>query len=268
MDKSSKTTPHFVDIPRINDPRGNLSFIQHPGTLPFKPGTVGWMYNLPGNEETDLFLPAMKFEITVVALSGAADATVGNESFRLDRAYRGLFIPKGMTVHFDSFVTNTVILVIAGGGCPNVPPCRLCEPDAHSISKLADVEIIDPDAWSLPVGSAVRVGEAKFDVQRVFYLYDVPADSERGGHSHHKARELIVAASGAFDVILDDGMERRPYHLDRPYKALYVPAGLWRELGNFTGGAVCLVLTTEVFDENDYVRDYQKFTELTAVKRK
>lgn len=106
-----------------------------------------------------------------------------------------------------------------------------------------------------------------FAVRRVFYLYDVPSDSERGGHSHYQARELIVAVAGAFDVTLDDGSERRTYHLDRPYKALYVPRGLWRELNNFTSGAVCMVLTTELFEEADYVRDYDRFLELTNSKR-
>lgn len=103
-----------------------------------------------------------------------------------------------------------------------------------------------------------------FDVRRVFYLYDVPADASRGGHSHHEAEELIVALSGSFDVVLDDG--KRPpvrYSLNRPYRGLYIPAGLWRTLDNFSGGAVCLVLTSLPYSEADYVRDYDTFKSLT-----
>ncbi len=104
-----------------------------------------------------------------------------------------------------------------------------------------------------------------FNIRRVFYLYDVPADAERGGHSHFQAEELIVALSGCFDVVLDDG--KRPpvrFTLNRPYQALYIPTGLWRTLDNFSGGSVCMVLTSERYSEADYVRDYERFKTLTA----
>lgn len=98
-----------------------------------------------------------------------------------------------------------------------------------------------------------------FVPRRVFYLYDVPAGASRGGHAHHQARELIVALSGAFDVMLDDGREKRTFRLDRPNKGLYVPNGLWREIENFSGGAVCMVVTSEDFSEADYIRNYDDF---------
>lgn len=108
-----------------------------------------------------------------------------------------------------------------------------------------------------------------FDIRRVYYLYDIPGDSHRGGHAHRHNQSLIVAASGSFEVTLDDGC-RPPvtYSLNRPYRGLYVPAGLWREIGNFSSGAVCLVLTSELFDEADYVRSRQEFNRLTACKSK
>jgi len=103
-----------------------------------------------------------------------------------------------------------------------------------------------------------------FDVRRVFYLYDVPADAERGGHSHHEAQELIVALSGSFDVVLDDGKHTpKSFTLNRPYRGLYIPAGIWRILNNFSGGSVCMVLTSERYSEADYVRDYDTFKHLT-----
>jgi len=98
-----------------------------------------------------------------------------------------------------------------------------------------------------------------FDIQRVYYLYDVPGGAERGGHGHFKLRQLIVAMSGSFDVVLDDGKRRVRYHLNRSYTGLYVCPMIWRELDNFSSGSVCLVLASELFDEADYLRDYETF---------
>ena len=98
-----------------------------------------------------------------------------------------------------------------------------------------------------------------FEIKRAFYLYDVPADSQRGGHAHYEGQELILALSGSFDVILTDGRQTTRWHLDRPYRALYVPTGLWRTIDNFSGGAVCMVLTSVIYSEDDYIRDYDAF---------
>ncbi len=140
---------------------------------------------------------------------------------------------------------------------------------AHKRSRLEQCRIIELPRHRHENGSLTVVensGGALFQVRRVFYLYDVPGDSERGGHSHHLAQELIVAASGAFDVVLDDGAERRTFTLNRPYKALYIPAGIWRELNNFSSGSVSLVLTSEPYSEEDYVRSYDTFKQLTQDK--
>jgi len=98
-----------------------------------------------------------------------------------------------------------------------------------------------------------------FNVRRVYYLYDVPGGSERGGHAHKSLFQLIVAASGSFDVILDDGRNRKIIQLNRPYFGLLVVPGIWRELVNFSSGSVCLVLASEKYDPADYIRDYQEF---------
>lgn len=142
--------------------------------------------------------------------------------------------------------------------------------DSHATSTLDRCGVIDLPRHRHPNGSISLVENTDsfpFRVRRVFYLYDVPGDSERGGHSHHVARELIVAVSGSFDVTLDDGVTRRTYSLNRPYRALYVEAGVWRSLDNFSSGSVCLVLTSELFDETDYVRRYDQFKQLTSCKR-
>jgi len=98
-----------------------------------------------------------------------------------------------------------------------------------------------------------------FDVKRVYYLYDVPAGEERGGHAHRKLQQIVVAASGAFDVLLNDGTNKKIVHLDRPFIGLHIVPGIWRELLNFSSGAVCLVLASHKYDEKDYIRDYRDF---------
>lgn len=98
-----------------------------------------------------------------------------------------------------------------------------------------------------------------FEIRRVYYLYDVPGGAERGGHAHKNLHQLIVAMSGSFDVVLDDGEAKKRVHLNRSYFGLYVCPMIWRELDNFSSGAVCLVLASNVYDPDDYFRDYQQF---------
>jgi len=98
-----------------------------------------------------------------------------------------------------------------------------------------------------------------FEVKRVYYLYDVPGGGERGGHAHKELRQLIIAASGCFDIVLDDGKNKKVVELNRPYYGLYVLPGIWREIINFSSGAICLVLASEVYQKDDYIRGYQDF---------
>lgn len=100
-----------------------------------------------------------------------------------------------------------------------------------------------------------------FDIKRVYYLYDVPGGAERGGHGHKELQQLIIAMSGSFDVVLDDGYEKKRFHLNRSYYGLYVCPMIWRELDNFSSGSVCMVLASNLYDEKDYYRDYDQFVE-------
>lgn len=106
-----------------------------------------------------------------------------------------------------------------------------------------------------------------FNIQRVYYLYDVPGGAERGGHAHKDLQQLIIAMSGSFDVVLDDGVEKKRIHLNRSYQGLYLPKMVWRELDNFSSGAICMVLASNLYDENDYYRDYNNFLKATGVAR-
>lgn len=101
-----------------------------------------------------------------------------------------------------------------------------------------------------------------FDVRRAYYLYDVPGGESRGGHAHKELSQLIVAASGSFDVTLDDGNIKRTFTLNRPYQGLYIVPGIWRELNNFSSGSVCLVLASHPYDEHDYIRNYEEYIQL------
>lgn len=103
-----------------------------------------------------------------------------------------------------------------------------------------------------------------FEIKRVFYLYDVPADSERGGHAHHRDWQFMIAVAGSFDVVLDNGCEQRRITLNRPYRGLLIPPGYWRTMDNFSAGSVCMVITNEVYDETDYIRDYDEFRTMAS----
>jgi dTDP-4-dehydrorhamnose 3,5-epimerase-like enzyme len=100
-----------------------------------------------------------------------------------------------------------------------------------------------------------------FEIKRVYYLYDVPAGAERGGHAHIEQKEFLIALSGSFDVILNDAQAEKTITLNKPYEGLLISEGIWRELKNFSSGSVCLVLASAVFEEEDYIRDFEDFLE-------
>ena len=128
--------------------------------------------------------------------------------------------------------------------------------------EISECRIVNLPKISDPRGNLTFVeggSHIPFDIQRVYYLYDVPGGSERGGHAHKGLRQLIIAMSGSFDVVLDDGKEKKRFHLNRSYNGLYVCSMLWRELDNFSSGSVCMVLASNKYDEKDYYRDYADF---------
>ena len=135
----------------------------------------------------------------------------------------------------------------------------------HNKSRISDCHIITLSRHQHANGNLTAINngvELPFDLQRTFYIYDVPDGAERGGHSHYTCHEFIIAISGSFDVTVDDGTEQRNYTLNRPYQGLLVVPGIWRTLQNFSSGSVCLALASHHFDENDYVREYDDFLKL------
>ena len=129
----------------------------------------------------------------------------------------------------------------------SVYDCTMIELDKHHSDRKGNISVVQN-------GNTVP-----FDVKRVYYLYDVPGGESRGSHAHKELSQLIVATSGSFRVTLDDGNVKRSFILNRPYQALYVKPGIWRDLDDFSSGAVCLVLASEVYQQQDYIRDYDEF---------
>ncbi len=130
--------------------------------------------------------------------------------------------------------------------------------ELDSIELLEIPKISDPDGRGNL--SVIEKDVLPFVIKRVYYLYDVPSSSTRGGHAHKKLQQFLIAVSGSFDVVLDNGDKRRVITLNRPDRGLLIPNGVWRELENFSSGAVCLSLVSAEYDENDYIREYGEFT--------
>ena len=131
-----------------------------------------------------------------------------------------------------------------------------------SRSTVYDCSIIELPKIDTVTGCITPItsnGEVPFDIKRIYYLYDIPAGETRGGHAHKELHQLIVAASGSFDVVLDDGRIKRTINLNQPHFGLYVKPGIWRELVNFSSGGILLVLASHVYNEGDYIRDYSEF---------
>lgn len=128
--------------------------------------------------------------------------------------------------------------------------------------KVSDCKIIDLKKYLDPRGNLSVIEEMSdipFKIMRSYWIYDVPGGERRGGHAYKTNQEFIIALSGSFDIVVDDGYEKKVFSLNRSYYGLYVPNGIWREMNNFSTNSVALVLSSTMFDENDYVRDYEEF---------
>ena len=122
--------------------------------------------------------------------------------------------------------------------------------------KLIEIPKVHDERGSLAV---IEKETIPFKVERVYYLYDVPSDSYRGGHAHKEQESIVIALSGSFEVIIDDGSSKQRFMLNKPNQGLYIPVNIWREIDNFSSGAVCLVIASTVYDESEYIRDYEVF---------
>jgi len=281
-------TNYLISLPKFLDERGNLSFFENGSQLPFDIKRVHWIYDVPGGE-TRGGLAYKETEEFIVAMSGSFDVSVDDgykvERFSLNRSYMGLYIPKGTWRSIDNFSTNSVAVIaasthynpsdairdysdfktfITNGAEKDIIPtedslcdelvakysvydCSIVELDRHHSQRKGDISVIE-NGETVP-----------FNVQRVYYLYDVPGGVERGGHAHKSLYQLVMAVSGSFTVTLNDGKAKRSFTLNRPYQGLLVKPGIWRDLNDFSSGSVCLVLASQKYDPDDYIRDYEDF---------
>ena len=129
-----------------------------------------------------------------------------------------------------------------------------------AVPRILQLPRIHDPRWNLTF--AQGGAQLPFDLKRAYWIYDVPAGEERGGHSHHEQMELVIAVGGSFSVNLFDGFSWKTYMLNKPFEGLLIPSGVWRTLDDFSSGSVCLVLTSNYFDEADYVRDFDEFRHL------
>lgn len=289
----------IIGLPKFLDARGNLSFAEQLNHIPFEIKRTYWIYDVPGGENRGghAYLENEEF---IIALSGAFDVVVDDgvnkKTFTLNRSYYGLYVPAGLWRTMENFSTNSLALEFGSHHfdkedyirnyeeyirwrevCSKVQEfkgsniqefhdlnplnpsnsvrkhsvfdCSMVELDRHHSDRKGNLSVVE-NGQTLP-----------FDVKRVYYLYDVPGGENRGAHAHKELSQLIIAASGSFTVTLNDGRCKRTFFLNRPYQGLYVKPGMWRDLEDFSSGAVCMVLASDVYLKEDYIRDYQEFLE-------
>lgn len=287
----------IIELPKFLDARGNLSFVQNNEQIPFEIKRTYWLYDVPGGVSRGGHAEKNNEEL-VIAMSGSFDITVDDgkeqKTFTLNRSYYGLYIPRGLWREIKEFSTNALALEFGSiaydendyirnyddflsfikepltkkeevtvqsntSSKPeskkfNVFDCTMVELDKHHSDRRGNLTVVE-NGETLP-----------FDVKRVYYIYDVPGGENRGSHAHKDLSQLIVALSGSFNVVLDDGKSKRTFFLNRPYQGLYVKPGIWRDLEDFSSGAVCMVLASDLYDVEDYIREYDNFIKYRSEK--
>ena len=266
----------IIELPKFLDSRGNLSFVEQFTHIPFEIRRTYWLYDVPGGIARGGHAEKNNEEL-IIALSGAFEIVVDDgthsKTFVLNRSYYGLYIPKGLWREIKDFSTNALALefgsipystddyirdyeaykeyVKSEYHSPQIAPLAIQNSHSSGMFSVFDCSMVELDRHhSDRKGNLTVVENGKtlpFDVKRVYYLYDVPGGENRGSHAHRELEQLIIAASGSFTVTLDDGNSKRSFFLNRPYQGLYVKPGLWRDLVDFSSGAVCMVLASDIY---------------------
>lgn len=293
----------ILNLPKITDPRGNLSIIEQLKQIPFEIKRTYWIYDVPGGCDRGGHAYKENQEF-IVALSGSFDVVLddGKESktFSLNRSYMGLYVPKGMWRTMTNFSTNSLALVLSSTEYDKDDYVMDYEefrkwaldndqntfsPDSETSVKVQegrslfqagegssvfDCSLCQLNKMHDPEGNLTYMYEnvhVPFPINRVFYSYDIPGGEDRGAHAHKECHQFIIAASGAFEVVLDDGTNKRTVTLNRPFWGLHVPPGIWASEQGFSSGSICLVLASHGYSEADYIRNYDDYLEYVKTKK-
>lgn len=271
------------------DKRGNLSFAEAKKQIPFDIARVYWIYDVPGGQKRGSHAYKNQEEV-IIALSGSFDVVLddGNEKRRhtLNRSYMGLYVPNKMWRSLENFSTNSVCIVLASMPYdeneyirkykdfkkyirePETPkPILQVYNPVPDNTVRNETTVFDCTLSEFPIirhkgGNITPIHNSEnvpFDIKRVFYIYDIPSGEIRGGHAHKYCHQFLVAASGSFEVELDDGTNKMIVPLNRPMIGLHLPPGVWAIEKNFSAGAVCLVLASHEYKEEEYIRKYPQF---------
>lgn len=285
----------IIQLPKIADPRGNLSIIEQIKQIPFEIKRVHWVYDVPGGLdrgghayfETEEFIVALSGSFEVVVDDGAEKKT-----FQLNRSYFGLYVAKGMWRTMTNFSTNSLALVLSSteynekdyisdyeeyvawrkdsSKVPTITDAKTSVKLNNPLGKnladegksVFDCSLCELNKMHDTEGNLTYMYEnvhVPFPINRVFYSYDIPGGEDRGAHAHKECHQFLIAASGSFEVVLDDGINKRTVLLNRPFWGLHVPPGIWASEQGFSSGSICLVLASEGYDEEDYIRDYKEY---------
>ena len=285
----------IIQLPKITDPRGNLSIIEQIKQIPFEIKRVHWVYDVPGGYERGGHA-YKETEEFIVALSGSFDVVVDDglvkNRYQLNRSYFGLFVSKGMWRTMTNFSTNSLALVLSSTEynendyVSDYQEYKVWRNDTSKVPTITDaktsVKLNNPlNKHMMNEGKSVfdcslcelnKMHDAEgnltfiyenlhvpFNINRVFYSYDIPGGEDRGAHAHKKCHQFLIAASGSFEVVLDDGINKRTVLLNRPFWGLHVPPGIWASEQGFSSGSICLVLASHEYSEDDYIRNYDDF---------
>lgn len=273
----------IINLPKVFDRRGNLSVIEQFKHIPFKIERAFWIYDVPGDSvrgghafrETEEYIVALSGSFDVVLHDGEREQT-----YHLNRSYYGVHVPKMVWREMRNFSTNSIALVVASTFYDESDYIMIFEDfvkekSSHSDQVVSDTtaqrplinwhirkptvydcSVIELPKYSFEEGNLTVVSRNEnvpFDIKRVFYLYDIPSGEARGAHAHKECHQFLVAASGTFEVVLDDGVNKRTVMLNRPFNGLHIPPGIWASEQGFSSGSVCLVLTSEIYDSEDYI---------------
>ena len=268
----------LLTLPQVPEVRGNLTALEELAQLPFRFGRVRWFYDITGGSRWPR-TEAGREDVLVVALSGSFDVVVGGRRssarVHLGRASIGLHVSAPSEWRIDGASTNSVGLLISSQHSRPVRSAATQRAERARDAPYLSTTVEDCHTLALgrrrrgrtSITDAVPNVDVPFAIPRVYYLYDIPSGASRGGHAHRELEQVLVAVAGSFDVQLNDGDRDRMIRLDRAYTGAYIAPGIWRELRNFSSGAICLTLASAPYEEADYIRAYNEFRREKRVRR-